>query len=333
MSTIADKLITAAQNEQRIYKKGYDKGVVDAGGTVVTKPEVEGNYNITANGSYTYTPPADSVFSKVNVEVAVSGGSEDLNDVLVAQEEKLAELSAILDTKADGYDNGFEDGKKAEYDAFWDAYQQNGKRVHYVGAFAGFGWTDETFKPKYDIRPREAGGIFSSAAITDVKGMLEKQGVVLDLSNLTGLTYLAQGGNTKITRLPELNVSKVSSLSYFIQALEQLKSIDKVILKSDGSQDFTNYSFGCLTSLEEIRFEGVIGKAGFNMQWSTKLSHDSIESIIYSLSMTTSGLSITLSRAAVNKAFETSNGANDGSNSEEFADLCIERDNWTITLV
>lgn len=117
MSTIADKLIAAAQNEQRIYKKGYDKGVADAGGTVITKPEVEGNYNITANGSYTYTPPADSVFSRVNVEVAVSGGTEDLNDVLTAQEEKLAELSAILDKKADdgsydeGYADGFEDGK------------------------------------------------------------------------------------------------------------------------------------------------------------------------------------------------------------------------------
>lgn len=116
MSTIADKLITAAQNEQRIYKKGYDKGVAEGGGSV-SKPEVEGNYNITANGSYSYIPPVDKVFSKVNVEVAVSGGTEDLNDVLTAQEEKLAELSAILDKKADdgsydeGYADGFEDGK------------------------------------------------------------------------------------------------------------------------------------------------------------------------------------------------------------------------------
>jgi hypothetical protein len=225
--TIAEKIVRAKADLDSAYEAGVEKGRGEATDGVTVEP-----LEVDANG--TYTAPNGVAYSPVKVNVPDVNGSydegyedgyekgkaegapEDLNDVLTAQEEKLAELSAILDTKVDGYDSGFEDGKKAEYDAFWDAYQQNGERVHYTGAFAGFGWTDETFKPKYDIRPTSIlDNLFGSTAVTDVKGILEKQGVVLDLSNITSITYLAQGGNTKITRLPELNVSKLSSLNYF----------------------------------------------------------------------------------------------------------------------
>ena len=45
----------------------------------------------------------------------------------------------------------FEAGKKAQYDAFWDRYQDYGDRRDYTMLFAGAGWTPETFKPKYKI--------------------------------------------------------------------------------------------------------------------------------------------------------------------------------------
>jgi hypothetical protein len=55
----------------------------------------------------------------------------------------------LLRAKED-YDRVFEAGKKAEWDAFWDAYQDYGNRVQYPNAF--YMWDDTYFKPKYPIR-------------------------------------------------------------------------------------------------------------------------------------------------------------------------------------
>lgn len=283
--TIADKLVEIAENEVKLYESTFGKGY----GQGYTKGYDDG--------------------------LAVRK-PEDLSDVLNEQEEKIATLSAILDKKASG------GGMDA--DAFWNAYQDKGARVNYSYGFAGAGWTDETLKPKYNIKPTSASRMFSNCGATDIKGILERQGVVLDLSRLEKITYLADGASNKITRLPELNVTSVKSLDNFIYQLPDLKSIEKVILKSDGSQSFAVTSFGYLSALEEIRFEGVIGQSGINLQGSTKLSRNSIESIVYALSTTTSGLTITLSMDAVSGAYATR---------EEWEAFANNRPNWTISLV
>lgn len=46
----------------------------------------------------------------------------------------------------------YEIGKQAEYDRFWDSFQQNGTRKKYFYAFAGTGWNPDTFNPKYPIK-------------------------------------------------------------------------------------------------------------------------------------------------------------------------------------
>lgn len=45
----------------------------------------------------------------------------------------------------------YDKGKQAEYDKFWDEFQQNGNRDFYSYGFSGHGWTNENFKPKYPI--------------------------------------------------------------------------------------------------------------------------------------------------------------------------------------
>ena len=52
---------------------------------------------------------------------------------------------------SEGISQGIEQGKQAEYDRFWDEYQQGGKRSSYSYGFAGTAWTDETLNPKYPI--------------------------------------------------------------------------------------------------------------------------------------------------------------------------------------
>ena len=99
------------------------------------------------------------------------------------------------------------------------------------------------------------------------------------------------------------------------------------------NQGFTN-TFNNCRSLTEIRFDGEIGQGGLDLHWSTKLSKESIESIIDALSDTTSGLSITLSMAAVDNAFYDPDGEDViGSTSSAWAWLLDTKPNWTISLV
>lgn len=212
------------------------------------------------------------------------------------------------------YQAGFDAGKQAEYDAFWDVYQDNGNRTDYNNAFFGPGWDDTTFKPKYDIVPtgRDNGGMFSYSSITDIKGILEKQGVKLDLSLCNTETMFTWAHNTK---LPVMDYSASTGVSFYYSYL--LKSIDKVILKTDGSQLF---NFAGANSLQEVVFEGVIGQ---NMDLSAcPLSKASIENVMSVLSDNTTGKTATFKKTAVNNAFTA----------DEWNALVATKPNWTITL-
>ena len=83
-----------------------------------------------------------------------------------------------------GVADGVADGRQAEYDEFWDAFQQNGNRTDYHFGFAGKGWRDETFKPKYDIVVRGGDSMFAwfnyittATPAFDMKGYLEERGL------------------------------------------------------------------------------------------------------------------------------------------------------------
>ena len=60
------------------------------------------------------------------------------------------------------YDAGYNSGKQAEYDAFWDAFQDNGKPTSYSRAFSANWRSLDLFKPKYDIIATEAYMIFNA---------------------------------------------------------------------------------------------------------------------------------------------------------------------------
>lgn len=180
--------------------------------------------------------------------------------------------------QAEGIEQGVEQGKQAEYDAFWDAYQENGNKTDYAHGFAGFGWNDTTFKPKYDIKPVKAYHLFSNTGITDLVKLLNDRNVKLDLSRSTDAQYLAQG-NVRLTTMPTLDLRSRPNINYLLNNCPYLYSIEKVILKSDGSQKFNAYSFSELPLLEEIRFEGTIG-SNLEIKRSPLLSTASVQSII-----------------------------------------------------
>lgn len=222
------------------------------------------------------------------------------------------------------YDKGIEQGKQAEWNSFWDNYQQNGNRTNYYAAFNGSGWNNETFKPKYDMKPTTAYMMFRETGITN----LANCGVKFDFSNCTTFDY-AFAYSSKLKTLPSfIDCSKSNNL----QGTFSEGGFVDLHIKVAKTTKFSG-TFGTMHELTNFQVDGVIGQNGFNVQWSTKLSKASIESIINCLSTDTSGLSVTLSLTAVKKAFETSEGANDGNTSEEWLNLIATKPNWTIKLV
>lgn len=242
----------------------------------------------------------------------------------------------VLQLKQD-FDEVYEAGKQAEYDAFWDTYQQNGEKGDYAYSFAGHGWTYDNFKPKYDISPTNLNtcfhgffsGVSGSAKYVDFVDLLEKCGVTLDTSRCTN--FASTFMSSYITRLGVIDLrSATRSISGTFYA-SFLVTIEKIIISENIA--FTNNAFQNAGSLENLTFEGVIGQSGLNLQWSTKLSRASIENVIGCLSSTTSGLTVTLSREAVDYAFESEEDRGDGSWSSEWSALVDTKPNWTISLV
>lgn len=228
-----------------------------------------------------------------------------------------------------GKAEGIAEGKQAEYDAFWDNFQNKGAARRYDYAFAGQVWTEKIFRPKYNLIPTNAQYMFAYGALSglDLTAHLEKLGVTLDTSRSTSFDHMFYYGSPY--RVPAISTVGANALQSIFQYCS-VSTVDKLILRDDGSQTFKNPFTG--TKFGKLIVEGVIGNNGFNIQDSTGLTHDSIVSIVTALSTTTTGLTVTFSKTAVDKAFETVEGENDGSTSAEWLALVATRSNWTIAL-
>ena len=187
-----------------------------------------------------------------------------------------------------GFAAGKEQGEKDYWNAFWDMFQQNGSRVTYTYAFAE-AFTDELFKPKYDLRPTNANQMFMGSLITNLKQLLEDAGVELDTSNAKYITQAFT--SSKTTHLPVIDCTSSTLISATFMA-ESLVYIEKVIVKE--THTFPN-AFGYASKLTEVRFEGAIAN-DINFQWSP-LSVESMKSIISCLSTSVSGKTITFNDA------------------------------------
>ena len=163
----------------------------------------------------------------------------------------------------------FDAGKKAEYDRFWDAFQNNGNRLNYNYAFClgtawgQGGWDDTIYNPKYPI-------------------------TVTGQNNLSNTFYYAEKiSDTKV----EVSVAKLGTaqngnmVSTFFGA-KGLVTIRKLTV--DESVSFSNTFGGCI-ALENLTMGGTIGQNGFNVSESTKLTHDSLMSILNALEAKTEG--------------------------------------------
>lgn len=266
--TISEKLTQIAENEQKVFDAGYEKG------------KAEGYQN----------------------------GYDEGN--------------------AEGIKEGIEEGKQAEYDAFWDNYQTNGTRIVYDCAFAG--WSYDTFRPKYDIKPTSAYMLFRTFDTSgwhgdiDMSEHLKECGVVLDTSQCTNFQYMCM--NSFITHLGIIDTRSATTL-YEVFSCNRLHTVDKLILKDDGSQTFSR-TFHATVALENIVIEGVIGKA-IDFSPCKKLTRASIESIVAALSTTTNDLTCTFSKTAVFAVYN----ASDDDWGEFLNEVVMPHGNWNFSLI
>ena len=241
-----------------------------------------------------------------------------------------------LKTVADNVQKVYNAGAKSAYAEFWDAFQTKGKRVLYGYAFTR--WDNGIFKPKYNITPTNAVYMFFQSGSNTKNGIemdkLEQEyGIKFDFSRAPSLGFaFADNGFWKT-----LNVVNMTGTNYGNEYVVYDRynggtktRINKLIVKE--STKFGEMIFGYCSALTHMIVEGTIGQNGFDVHWSTGLSKESIISIINALSATAANKTVTLSKTAVNTAFETSRGSKDGAKSEEWINLIAQKSNWTITL-
>ena len=231
------------------------------------------------------------------------------------------------DGVTEGHTTGYNEGYQAYYDWFWNQFQYNNTNVNYTHRF--YRWTNSNIlNPKYDYKHSTSAaesGNYTFAYMQSISD-LKKDNICSDVTNLSYTCY--QSGALKNART--FHVTEKTKYSY---------------------------AFSGCSSLEEIRFSGTIGQNGLSFSSCTKLSKASIlgdeateeqiatgkniitlngksyyKGVFGALSDTTSGLKVTFSLVAVNKAFETSEGAADGSTSTEWTELVATKPNWTIAL-
>jgi len=181
------------------------------------------------------------------------------------------------------YGGGYTDGKQAEYDRFWDAYQINGTRTTCQGAFAGSGWNSETLKPKYSVKPKTAAQMFaycnmhSDQDVLDLTEVFDKRGLTLDFSNCTDFQQMFY--QAKIAKVGTIDCSQAETTNGI------LNIFNSTYLTEVGCFIPPPLAMApaCFqANLETFIVDGEITKS-MNLSRCSKLTAESVDSIIINL--------------------------------------------------
>ena len=214
-----------------------------------------------------------------------------LSDLAVAEVNSLEEIPEKVDEAyLYGTEEGYESGKKAQYDAFWDAYLDNGNLRYTLSIFSGRGWNDITFKPKHSLHnAADAYMMFRQSQITDIGKSLKECGVTFTLTgNILQYTFNGMASKT----LDNIVFAEpITTMYTAFGSATNLESIECPIPVQDAN--ISGDSFAWCTALKEIRFNGTIA-SNLSFPNSANLSTDSIDSIIGALKDRTGTTAFTL---------------------------------------
>lgn len=259
---------------------------------------------------------------------------ETLLEGVTAHDASGEQITGTLDTdaiRAEGYTEGeaagIEVGKQAEYDTFWNSNKIEKGKIG-IATFAGKYWNNTTFKPPFDLVANQ--DITCAFYYSDISGSFinAKEEFGIDISFPDVMSGSNAFAHSKITELPAITITGFAA-NLFAYA-RYLTQIEKLVFQ-EGVSGYTNMLNQC-TALENLTIEGAIIANGFNASWSP-LAKASLTSIVNALSDATTGLTVTLRLSAIKTAFETSEGAADGDNSEEWLTLVATKPNCTINAI
>lgn len=155
-----------------------------------------------------------------------------------------------LQTIAENDQRLYEMGRTKEWSDFWDVFQNYGNPMQYIQAFARNRFNANTYKPKHPFKSTYSTGMFQGLNFTDT---------LVDIELLEGQ----------------------KDASYMFGYCSKLKTIRKIKISTENIS-FSTSAFQSCSALENITFEGVI-PCNIHLQWSTKLTHDSLMSVINAL--------------------------------------------------
>ncbi len=168
-----------------------------------------------------------------------------------------------LDDMATDIPKVFDAGKQSQYDEFWDNYQNYGESADYQYSFGGRRWTDELFLPKYDLVGGNFYRCFHSSGITTVDKVIDASGA----TNMGQAFYGASIVTIKELRFGERNTFDGTFIS--ARALANLTATGTIAVNID-----------------------------FN--YCTKLTKESLLSIINALKDNAGGTTLTLTLGTTN---------------------------------
>lgn len=233
----------------------------------------------------------ETVLAMVNGELEPRGleGADNVDEIPTRLDDGFESVSEAA--YKNGYDKGYEDGTEQGggdnyYDTFWDVYQENGNRTDYSMLFGGAGWTTETFKPKYLIKPGGTGNHYMMFARTGVEVLDER---VLDASQATAFSMSFYNSS----KLRSITID-LSSLTALADTFNYDGNLETVVLKNvPETCNFTGGFSGC-NKLTNFTVTGVIGGTALNLSWSPLLTDASVQNIIDHLKDRTGTTSATL---------------------------------------
>ena len=179
-------------------------------------------------------------------------------------------IAEKLQTVAQNQQRVYDAGRQAEYDAFWDVFQNKGEPTNYYYKFSYVGWNDENFNPKYPI-------ICSNATTPGMALFYYNKEITDTKVPITVLGSSAQAifcGSQALVTIRELTLNEKANLAS---------------------------SFNECYALKNLTIAGVIGTS-VDLHWSP-LTKSSIESVFAVLSDTTTGTTATFKKTAVDSAF------------------------------
>lgn len=212
-------------------------------------------------------------------------------------------LTQIAENEQKVYDSGY---SKAEYD-WWVNFTNSGYRQGYLYAF--YQMSFEYIRPPFKIIPFEKTS--TSNTFSGCRKLKKVEAKYFDFSQIEVIAsnspsdapYWTFANCNVLEEVEDVGISiNIHSYHSTWKRCHKLHTI--AIVRSRIDTKWAEAFYQC-NELKNLTIEGVIGQNGFNIQSSTKLTHDSLMSIINALadySEDTSGTTWTITLGSENIA-------------------------------